>query len=225
MLAFSLRPGIARNPDHLLRGTSLGIEYLRQGKYFSGDERGGYRLAIVNLPLPDERLRLFTEGREDWLEEGLLVPARKNKRGRIVEEGTSSPQASGAQPNVPPFGGIPPPPSYYGGPKGQAWGCGAPVPPPNYVVPNANFAEPYAQYPQPQQSMAIIGGYVARNAQNVAAIQANAAQLGEGNANIVYELGRLHLVEPNQFVGGNVQLYYEQGYYYQDHQHQPPAED
>jgi hypothetical protein len=31
MLAFSLRPGIARNPDHLLRGTSLGIEYLRQG--------------------------------------------------------------------------------------------------------------------------------------------------------------------------------------------------
>jgi hypothetical protein len=50
------------------------------------------------------------------------------------------------------------------------------------VVPNVNFAEPYTQYPQPQQSVAIIGGYVARNAQNVAAIQANAAQLGEGNA-------------------------------------------
>jgi hypothetical protein len=40
-------------------------------------------------------------------------------------------------------------------------GGGAPVPKPNYVVPNVNFAEPYAQYPQPQQSMAIIGGYVA----------------------------------------------------------------
>jgi hypothetical protein len=137
-------------------------------------------LAIVNLPLPNERLRLFTEGREDWLEEGLLVPARKNKRGRIVEEGTSSAQLSGAQPNVPPFGGIPPPPSYYGGPQEQAWGgAGAPVPPPNYVVPNANFTEPYTQYPQPQQTVAIIGGYVARNAQNVAAIQANTAQLGE----------------------------------------------
>jgi hypothetical protein len=122
MLAFSLRLGIARNPDHLLRGTSLGIEYLRQGKYISGDERGGYRLTIVNLPLPDERLRLFTEGREDWLEEGLLVPARENKRGRIVEKGTSSAQASGAQPNVPQFGGIRPPPSYYGGPQEQAWG-------------------------------------------------------------------------------------------------------
>jgi hypothetical protein len=121
-LAFSLRPGITRNPEHLLRGTSLGIEYLRQGKYISGYERGGFRLALVNLPLPDARLRLFIEGREDWLEEGLLVAARKNKRGRIVEEGTSSAQASGAQPNVPPFGGIPPPPSYYGGPQEQAWG-------------------------------------------------------------------------------------------------------
>jgi hypothetical protein len=122
MLAFSLRSGIARNPDHLLRGTSLGVEYLRQGKYISGDERGGFRLAIVNLPLPDGRLRLFIEGREDWLEEGLLVPARKTKRGRIVEEATFSAQASGAQTNVPPFGGIPPPPSYYGGPQEQAWG-------------------------------------------------------------------------------------------------------
>jgi hypothetical protein len=225
MLAISLRLEITRNPEHLLRGTSLGIEYLRQGKYISGDERGGFRLATVNLPLPDARLRLFIHGREDWLEEGLLVPAKKNKRGRIVEEGSSSAQASGTQPNVPPFSGIPFPPSYYGEPPMQAWGGGAPVAPQNYVVPYVNFVEPYAQYPQPQQSVAIIGGYVARNAQNVAAIQTNAAQLGEGNANIAYELGRHHLVEPDQFVGGDVQTYYEQGYYYQDYQHQPPAED
>jgi hypothetical protein len=59
--------------------------------------------------------------------------------------------------------------------------------------------------------MAIIGGYVARNMQNVAAIQSNAAQLGEGNANIAYELGRLYLEQPDQFVGGDVQPYYEQG--------------
>jgi hypothetical protein len=121
MLAFSLRPGITRNPEHLLRGTSLGIEYLRQGKYITGDERGGFRLAMLNLPLPDARLRLFIQGREDWLEEGLLVPARKNKRGRIVEDGSSFAQAGSAQPNVaPPFGGIPPPPSYYGGSQEQA---------------------------------------------------------------------------------------------------------
>jgi hypothetical protein len=42
------------------------------------------------------------------------------------------------------------------------------------VVPNVTFAEPYAQLPQPQQSVAIIGGYAARNMQNIAAIQANA---------------------------------------------------
>jgi hypothetical protein len=103
-------------------------------------------------------------------------------------------------------------------------GGGAPMPPQIYVVPNVTFAEPYAQYPQPQQSMAIIGGYVSRNMQNVAAIQSNTAQLGEGNANIAYELGRLHLVQLDQFVGGDVQPYYEQGYNYQDYQHQPPAE-
>jgi hypothetical protein len=86
MLAISLRPGIPRNLERLLPGTSLGIEYLKQEKYISGDERGGFNVAKVNLPLPDARLRLFIQGKKDWLEEGLLVPARKNKRGRIIEE-------------------------------------------------------------------------------------------------------------------------------------------
>jgi hypothetical protein len=60
--------------------------------------------------------------------------------------------------------------------------------------------------------------------QNVAAIQSNAAQLGEVNANIAYELGCPHLVQPDQFVGGDIQPYYEQGYKYQDYKHQPPVE-
>jgi hypothetical protein len=59
MLAISLRPGITRNPEHLLPGTSLGFEYMMQGKYISGDERGGFKVAKVNFPLPDARLRLF----------------------------------------------------------------------------------------------------------------------------------------------------------------------
>jgi hypothetical protein len=82
MLAISLRLGITRNPKHLLAGTSLGFNYMKKSIYISEDERGGFKLAKVNLPLSDVRLRLFLEGKEDWLEEGLLVPTKK-----IKEEG------------------------------------------------------------------------------------------------------------------------------------------
>jgi hypothetical protein len=67
MLAISLRSGIPRNSEHLLPRTSLGYEYMKQGKYISGDERGGFKVAKVNLPLLDPRLRLFIQGKEDWL--------------------------------------------------------------------------------------------------------------------------------------------------------------
>jgi hypothetical protein len=107
----------------------------------------------------------------------------------------------------------------------QAWGSGAGIPPPNFAVPNVDFAEPYAHLPQPKQSVAIIGEYIARNMQNIVAIQTNANQMGEGNANNAYELGRLHLAPPGQFIGGVVQSYYEQGYNNQDYQYQPSAED
>jgi hypothetical protein len=56
------------------------IEYMKKNKYISEDERGGFKVAEVNLPLSDGRLRLFLEGKEDWLEEGLLVPVKTNKR-------------------------------------------------------------------------------------------------------------------------------------------------
>jgi hypothetical protein len=36
--------------------------------------------------------------------------------------------------------------------------------------------------------VATIGGYTARNMQNIAAILTNAIQMGEGNANVAYEL-------------------------------------
>jgi hypothetical protein len=104
-------------------------------------------------------------------------------------------QEGGAQQNyVPPFGGTPAPLSYYGDVPMQAWGSDAAMPPPNFAVPNVAFAEPYAHLPQPQQNVAIIGGYAASNIQNIAAILTHANQMGEGNANIAYVLGHLHLV-------------------------------
>jgi hypothetical protein len=92
-------------------------------------------------------------------------------------------------------------------------------------VPNVAFTELYAHLTQPQQSVATIGGYTAKNMQNIAAIQTNANQMGERNANIAYELGCLHLAPPGHFIGGAVQSYYEQGYNNQDYQYQPPVED
>jgi hypothetical protein len=55
MLAIYLRPVITRNPKHLLPGTSLGFEYMKQCKYISGYERGGFKVDKVNLPRLDGR--------------------------------------------------------------------------------------------------------------------------------------------------------------------------
>jgi hypothetical protein len=46
-----------------------------------------------------------------------------------------------------------------------------PYPQQIFEVPNVAFAEPYAHLPQPQQNVATIGGYAARNIQIIAAIQ------------------------------------------------------
>jgi hypothetical protein len=41
---------------------------MKYGKYISGDERRCFKVAKVNLPLPDARLKLFIEGKEYWFE-------------------------------------------------------------------------------------------------------------------------------------------------------------
>jgi hypothetical protein len=60
MLAISLKPAIPRNPEHLLGGTSLGFDYMKQGKYISGDERRCFKVAKVNLPLSDRKINTFS---------------------------------------------------------------------------------------------------------------------------------------------------------------------
>jgi hypothetical protein len=89
MLAISLRPGITRNPkhllrvnpEHLLRVTPLGFEYLKQGKYISGDERGGFHVAKVTCPFRTQDLGFsFKGGKIGWRRDSL------SRQGKIKEE-------------------------------------------------------------------------------------------------------------------------------------------
>jgi hypothetical protein len=64
MLAIPLRPGITRNTEHLLAGTTLGFEYMKEGKYMSRDEGEGFKVAKVNLPLAGGRLNFFLRGKK-----------------------------------------------------------------------------------------------------------------------------------------------------------------
>jgi predicted metal-dependent hydrolase len=129
---------------------------MKQSKNISGDERGDFKVAKVNLPLSDRRLRLFLEGKEDWLEEGLLAPEEKIKEKDCRRR-------------------------FFHGPRRRCATklCAT-------IWRNSGTAEL-------QQNVVIIGGYAARNMQIIAAIQTNANQMGEGNANIAYVLGHLHL--------------------------------
>jgi hypothetical protein len=79
MLAISLRPGITRNPKHLLRGTSLGLEYLKQGKYISGDERGGFHVDKVTYPFQTQGLSFSFKGRKIGWKRDSLSRQRKIK--------------------------------------------------------------------------------------------------------------------------------------------------
>jgi hypothetical protein len=103
-------------------------------------------------------------------------------------------QEGGAQQNyVPPSGGIPAPPSYYGGVPMQAWGSGAAIPTKFCGAQRSLCGAMCTPSSTTTKSVAIIGGYAARNMQNIAAILTNANQMGEGNTNIAYALGHLHL--------------------------------
>jgi hypothetical protein len=75
ILAISLRPGIPRNPEHLLPGTSLGFEYMKKGKYISGDERGGFKVAKELTPSGYKTKALYSR-------EGRLVRGRTPCAGK-----------------------------------------------------------------------------------------------------------------------------------------------
>jgi hypothetical protein len=97
-------------------------------------------------------------------------------------------QEGGAQQNyVPPFGGIPAPPSYYGDVPMQAWGVVQPCPH-HFCGAQRSLCGAICTSSSTTTKCGTIGGYATRNMQIIAAIQTNANQMGEGKANIAYEL-------------------------------------
>jgi hypothetical protein len=69
-VGYLFKTGYCKEPESSLSQDFLRIWEYEESKYISEDERGGFKVAKVNLPLSDGRLRLFLEGKEDWLEEG-----------------------------------------------------------------------------------------------------------------------------------------------------------
>jgi hypothetical protein len=137
MLAISLKPGITRNPNHLLLGTSLGFEYMKKDKYISGNEREGLYEKDLLCPKKEVHNKIMCHNLEEFRRRQVTTVAYQCKHGGVVQ----------------PY-------------------------PHQFVVPNIAFAEPYAHLPQPQQNVATIRGYAARNMQIIAAIQTNANQMG-----------------------------------------------
>jgi hypothetical protein len=74
-VGYLFKTGYYKEPESSPTGDFPRIWIYEESKYISEDERGGFKVAKVNLPLSDERIRLFVE--DDWLEEGLLVPVEK----------------------------------------------------------------------------------------------------------------------------------------------------
>jgi hypothetical protein len=83
MLAISLRPGITRNPEYLLHETLLGFEYLKQGKYISGDERGGFHVAKVKYPFRIQELDSSLKGRKIGSRRESLCRRRRMKEEEL----------------------------------------------------------------------------------------------------------------------------------------------
>jgi hypothetical protein len=63
-VGYLFETGYYKEPEASPSRTSLGFDYMKQGNYISVDERGGFKVAKVNLPLPVGRLRLFLRGKK-----------------------------------------------------------------------------------------------------------------------------------------------------------------
>jgi hypothetical protein len=63
-VGYLFETGYYKEPEASPSRDFLGFEYMKKEKYISEDERGGFKVAKINLPLSDGRLRLFLRGKK-----------------------------------------------------------------------------------------------------------------------------------------------------------------
>jgi hypothetical protein len=149
ILAISLKPGITRNPNHLLPGTSRGIYEERKIYKWRWERR--LQSGLGEFATFGRKVKTFSWGEEDWLEEGLLVPAKKKIQEKDYRRRFShGPRRKCAtkimcnhleEPRRRRVTTV----MYQCKHGGVVQPC-----PHHFAVPNVAFAEPYAHLPQPQ---------------------------------------------------------------------------
>ena len=65
LIAKYLKPEIEVVKKFYLQGVNMDFDSLKHGHYIGGDERKGFKVANTNISLPEPRLKLFSQGREN----------------------------------------------------------------------------------------------------------------------------------------------------------------
>lgn len=203
MIASFLKPDIEKLPEWLIRGGSIDARSMKHAHLIGGEEEKGYIVGGTNLRLPDRRLGVFLAGKSNWREEGILIPAKKDKRGNRIGDASSSSQAE--QP-------------YHGSiNETHTVLCGPFEKPYQGRIPSTTISSQFKHLPQPQRGTRIIGAYVQRNLQDVDIMRQAADRIEEGNLAIAYQLGLMGIAPPENYQGGGQECY-ERGFY--EHQKQ-----
>ena len=96
ILAASVMPSLAFDPDYTVQPPSMDEVSLRKGKYISGTSSTGYFVSKTKFQIPSPSLALFSQNRTDWLEKFMF------EEGQTSQSQPSQPAMNGqVRPLVP----------------------------------------------------------------------------------------------------------------------------
>src|SRR6185437_2655706 len=102
MIARAMNPRLRVIQKFYVPGRDIGIDHLRQCHYIGGDEKKGFTISEMDISLPDQRLKLFARGRNDWRVENIGKKVKKSKGGRLIQGTSASAQQEDLEVNLPP---------------------------------------------------------------------------------------------------------------------------